>query len=114
NLGLHRAPWLWSVFEFVKEVYSPGRVRIGGDQFAPTYRHYAHNCPACTERARERVRRFNATDDPACLQTLVCDCRAGWIAELKRDEPPLLDRIETALSRLEASSLPMADARSEE
>jgi len=114
NLGLHRAPWLWSVLEFVKTVYAPGWVRIGGDQFAPTYRHYAHNCPVCTEQARSLVRHFNATDDLSCLQTLVCGCRAQWLEELKRDEPPLLDRIETALSRLEASSLPMADAHSEE
>lgn len=108
RLGLHRAPWLWSVFEFVRKTYAPGRVRIGGDQYAPTYHNYAHNCEACTDRARVLAQEFNRTDDPKVLDGLACDCRAEWEAELNEPAAPLLDRIDAALDRIARLDLPMA------
>lgn len=100
KLGLHRAPWLWSVVETVRALSAEGELRVGGDQFAPTYLHHPHNCPSCTPFFKRALDDFNATLDPRPLESLACDCLDEWKRELQSSDSTMLDRIERALEPL--------------
>jgi archaeosine synthase beta-subunit len=101
SAGLFRVPWLWTVLLAATECFELGEIRVGGYQFAPTYRDFACNCDLCTITVKQAIRRFNSTRSLSDLAGLDCPCKAEWQKELQRVHPPLFERIEQAIKTLE-------------
>jgi archaeosine synthase beta-subunit len=109
RIGLYRSAWLWSVLEAAKVSVDLGETRIGGYQFAPAYGNHARNCEICSMLIKESIRKFNATGDFSVFRDIDCCCKSEWGVELERSYPPLLDRIEATIGRLnELYQLPLA------
>lgn len=100
RIGYYRPAWLWTVLEVTRAVCDLGEVRIGGYQFAPTYKRFAHNCDLCTMRVKEAIRQYNATYNLECLKELDCSCKATWRDEIQKEYPPLLERVSETLIHL--------------
>jgi radical SAM enzyme (TIGR01210 family) len=100
QMGLYRSAWLWSVLEVANHSVELGETRIGGFQFCPSYADHVRNCNHCTIDVKNRIRQFNSTGDFQVFDDLDCACKSVWTAELERSYPPLLDRIENILLRL--------------
>jgi radical SAM enzyme (TIGR01210 family) len=101
RINRYRACWLWTVTEVVRRASAFGRVRLGGEQFAPKYYDHPFNCGKCSNRFYVAFQRFNATLDLGVLD-LDCECREQWVADLAKDGGPLHQRIGIALDELEA------------
>ncbi|MGI9317621.1 MAG: radical SAM protein [bacterium] len=108
--GLYRSPWVWSLFEVIRQTHSFGDVRAGGFELYPRPREYVHNCPDCDEECYQALREYNATGRTSHFDQIDCHCKAEWQRDLKdRHQDDLVDRI---LSQLHtATNLPkQADA----
>ena len=101
ELGLHRAPWLWTVRTVLAHAHRIGQVRFGGDQFAPMYHQQAFNCARCSKKVKEAFLNFNGDNDIEKLKNLECDCIADWDRELSVEFPSLIDRLPNVLDALE-------------
>ena len=98
--NLYRVPWLWSVIEVAKATAHLGELRIGGDQFAPTYRHQAQNCEKCSQRVKQQLNRFNETQSLDDITWLECECKQQWRIEMSAVSRPIIERIEDDLNQL--------------
>jgi hypothetical protein len=99
--GYYRTPWIWSVFEIIKQTYHLGiQLRIGGFEFFPLPHAFVSNCPACNRIMMEKIKTFNRTYDLRVLQDLTCpdNCHLQWKESLMdKLEPDLLSRINRIL-----------------
>jgi radical SAM enzyme (TIGR01210 family) len=102
SVGLHRAPWLWTVRSVLAHAHNLGQVRFGGDQFAPMYHQQAHNCEVCSRTVKDAMLEFNGDNDIDKLNTLNCDCQIEWDKELKHESPTLVERLPSILDIMEA------------
>jgi radical SAM enzyme (TIGR01210 family) len=102
--GLYRPPWLWSVIEVAKNVHIDKEFRIGGVGYYPRSVDVAHNkCQRqldCNKKCWNAIREYNQTRDFGALNDLSCECRRDWETELQRIEPPLKERINVQVARL--------------
>jgi radical SAM enzyme (TIGR01210 family) len=89
--GTWRPPWLWSVVEVLRQTAHLGHMDVGLSDEGMGPAMVAHNCPACSERVRRALARFNATADLQHLAGLDCACRAQWRA-LAPDPGPFAAR----------------------
>ncbi len=104
SIGEYRPPWLWSVVAAVRAVHGLGEIRVGGHQYAPAYSRAPANCPSCTPRFAEAISNYNRTGDISTFDSLDCDCRIDWLADLKKDGPALPDRVRRLLPALEEAA----------
>jgi radical SAM enzyme (TIGR01210 family) len=97
----YRSCWLWSVVEVVRRASAGGgRVRLGGEQFAPKYYRHPFNCVVCSRRFYDAFQEYNSTLDLRTLTSLECTCRIDWEADLAANCGPLSERIDLALKEL--------------
>lgn len=88
-----RVPWLWSLISILKETHSMGTIFVGGEVFLPLPKETAHNCSICTAQVRDKLNKFNETQDIKLFDNLDCDCISDWKKDLDRREIPLFERI---------------------
>lgn len=74
--GLYRPPWLWSIIDIAKRVYTLGETRIGSF-FYPHAAAYPQNCEHCTQSIWESIQTFNQSNTLELLN-LYCDCQNNW------------------------------------
>ncbi|MCP4156342.1 MAG: archaeosine biosynthesis radical SAM protein RaSEA [bacterium] len=101
--GLYQPPRLWSIIEVVKRVKNPGKLIIGMFQFFPFPTEVPFNCKKCSHDALEAIKRYNRTLDVTVFDHLDCQCKAQWQKELEKEYPPLKERLEYSLEKLEIS-----------
>jgi len=108
--GYYRTPWIWSVFEIIKQTYHLGiQLRIGGFEFFPRPRAFVSNCPACDAKMIEKTKTFNMTNDLRGLQDINCpgNCHLQWKEVLKdKLEPDILSRINRILDNCDFTMEP--------
>ncbi len=81
--GLYRSPWIWSLFEVVRQTHFLGDVRAGGFELFPRPREYVHNCPNCDEKCYQALREYNATGNTSQFGEIDCRCKSKWRRELE-------------------------------
>jgi radical SAM enzyme (TIGR01210 family) len=103
ELGLHRAPWLWTVRSVLDYAHRLGEVRFGGDQFAPMYHQQAFNCSKCTAQVKESLSRYNGDNNINSVNSLKCDCLTEWQNTLDQESEPIVARLPAILDQLESN-----------
>ena len=86
NMKLFRPPWIWSVFEVVKNTGNKGQVRIGGFEFFPPPTVSAHNCPVCNHYCANAVDEYNTSHNVSVISNALkmeCGCKKIWEASLQ-------------------------------
>lgn len=87
NMQLFRPPWIWSVFEVLKNTGNKGFLRIGGFEFFPPPSICTHNCPSCNEVCVNAIEEYNASNDLTVIlnaQKMECKtCKKTWEVSLK-------------------------------
>jgi radical SAM enzyme (TIGR01210 family) len=105
--GFYKTPWIWSMFEIVKQTQHLGLdIRIGGFEFFPIPKEFTSNCLACNENMITKIQEFNRLNDVSIISNLSCinRCDLEWKKDLERvDHRPLPERI---ISTLEAIDIP--------
>ena len=101
RLGLYQQVWLWTVLEILKETDGLGVIRVGGFQFEPKYEMHSQNCEKCTDRIRYEIDRFNGSGDLSRLLSIECICKQDWEAEISKAYPPILERIQNYIDKVE-------------
>lgn len=100
--GSYRAPWIWSIFEIIKETIHFGMtLRIGGFDFYPIPKHFTSNCPICNPEMLQRIKAFNRSNDLNILNDVSCqgNCRIQWEKELNtRNEKNIIERIRESIT----------------
>jgi radical SAM enzyme (TIGR01210 family) len=81
--GLYRSPWIWSLFEVVRQTHFLGDVRVGGFELFPRPRQFVHNCPNCDEKCYQALREYNATGKTHHFGRIDCRCKSKWRLELE-------------------------------
>lgn len=108
ELGTYRPPWIWSIFEIIKQTAYLGlEIRIGGFDFYPIPREFTSNCQSCDAEMIQKIKAFNKYQDPGLLQGLKCpeNCNIQWEKERMKTEPgDFLTRASFALDTLESLS----------
>jgi archaeosine synthase beta-subunit len=105
--GVYHTPWLWSIFEIVKQTYHLGiDIRIGGFEFFPIPKEFTSNCSGCNQEMIDKVQAFNLTNDLEVLQNLSCPdrCDLHWQGELKKTDPRNLPQ--RIISTLDSIDIP--------
>jgi radical SAM enzyme (TIGR01210 family) len=105
--GFYKTPWLWSIFEIVKQTHQQGlEIRIGGFEFFPIPKEFTSNCSICNEEMIYRIQEFNKTNDLSILQDLSCRdrCDLYWKRDLKKVN--LLGLPERIIDTLESIDIP--------
>ena len=102
--GLYTPPWLWSVIQVAKSIHTDKEFGIGGIGYYPRPINVAHNKhetePDCNKDCWNAVKRFNRTRKSEMLDNLSCECLKRWKIECEQTEPPLKERIDSQLARL--------------
>ena len=80
--GLYRSPWVWSLFEVIRQTHFLGDVRAGGFELFPRPREFVHNCPSCDEKCYQALREYNATGNTNHFGKIDCRCKSKWRREL--------------------------------
>jgi len=76
NMNLFRPPWIWSVFEVIKNTGNKGLIRIGGFEFFPPPKVCTHNCQSCNEVCVNAIEEYNTTNDlSVIIDALKMNCR---------------------------------------
>lgn len=88
-----RVPWLWSVISILRETHRMGTILVGGEVFLPLPKETAHNCSICTAQVRDKINKYNETQDIKLFDNLDCDCIYDWKKDSIVNEIPLLKRI---------------------
>lgn len=102
DTGQFKPPWLWSILEVVKRCFRPDRkLVVGMFRFFPSPEVVPFNCDQCSRAVMQALAHYNRTLDIAAFDSLSCACRRQWQTQLTEPAPPLAERIEIALSRLE-------------
>lgn len=95
--GFYKTPWIWSMFEIVKQTNHLGLdMRIGGFEFFPIPKEFTSNCSACDEEMIQKIQEFNHTNDLSVIEDLSCKnkCDLQWKEDLaKKDPRELCERI---------------------
>ncbi len=76
--GRYQPPWLWSVVEATSRISKMGPVIVGLSDEGLNPKRSAYNCELCSLQVRQALEKFNATQDPALLHGLSCQCRTKW------------------------------------
>lgn len=87
--GKFKSPWLWSIIEVVKNVYTLGEVRINmNEYFESSYKYPRNYCKdnKCTKELRKRFIKFNQTFDLNIINNFYCDCKNIWEKEITQKE----------------------------
>lgn len=84
--GEYRPPWLWSVYEVLKEVSRSIKVPIISHPTAYGRIRGPHNCGVCDAKVRNTIMNFSITQDRALLRDVSCDCRDIWQSELQLEQ----------------------------
>lgn len=101
-----RPPWLWSVLQVVREIHTLGLVRIGGFEFFPVPKLFAHNCDRCDARLVAAIKRYNATSDISALNVQNCEhCSPRWVADMADQPAPLAERILELLEKIDRKEI---------
>jgi len=96
--GLYRSPWVWSLFEVIRQTHFLGDVRAGGFELFPRPREYVHNCPNCDEKCYQALREYNATGNTKHFGEIDCGCKSKWQRELEDvHEGELVVRVENQI-----------------
>ena len=83
--GVYRPPWLWTVFEVARHTAALGEIRLGGFEFMPIPRLFAHNCAQCDAGMVEALEGFNGSGELARLDDEDCTCFRDWETEWGAD-----------------------------
>lgn len=107
SLDLYSPPWLWSVVEVAKRCEDVKDIfGIGGIGYYPLPIEYCHNrCVqwgSCSDNFNRAISMWNEERDISCFDELNCECRLIWEAECEKDAPPLRERLDAQLSRVES------------
>ena len=95
-----RPPWIWSVIEIAKATAHLGFIRLGGFEFMPIPKIFTHNCDKCNALMVGAINTFNSTYDLTCFDNMDCSCKDQWRHEVEQQTPPLYDRINQILDKL--------------
>lgn len=103
--GYYQTPWIWSLFEIVKNVFHLDiEIRIGGFEFFPIPKEFTSNCNACNEEMIAKIQEFNKHNDLTIIENLTCSnhCDLHWKEDLqKKDERTLPRRIIETLEAID-------------
>lgn len=102
---LYKTPWLWSIREVVRSTAHLGKLVIGMFHFFPSPVEVPYNCPQCSHDVMDAFTQYNRLLDPAVLDSLNCSCKRDWEAEINEKLPPLEERLEELIGRLDLQSL---------
>lgn len=104
--GLYRPPWIWSIFEIIKQTIHLGiEIRIGGFDFYPIPREFTSNCQNCDAEMIQTIKAFNKLQDPDLIRHVNCpgNCNLEWEKErMKREPDDFSARVASALDTLES------------
>jgi len=103
--GLYRPPWLWSIREAVRSTAHLGKLVIGMFRFFPSPVEVPYNCNRCSQDVMDAFARYNRRLDPVVLESLDCPCKKEWEMEMKEPLPPLEERLEQLIGRLDLHTL---------
>jgi len=98
-----RPPWIWSVFKVARETAHLGEIRLGGFEFMPVPKIFAHNCDDCDPSVIKALEEFNSSADVNWLSGHSCKCQGLWQADWAGDglELSLPERILRTLGQIE-------------
>lgn len=93
--GLYRLPWLWSIYEVLRQVRGETRVYVSPFNHMPRPFRIPENCPECTASVRALLtRHYNLSMDLDRLHRYRCACREKWQeALLEQDQRPIRERV---------------------
>ena len=102
-----RPPWVWSVFKVAQETAHLGEIRLGGFEFMPVPKIFAHNCDNCNPSVIKALERFNCSADVNWLSGQSCECRQRWRADWAGDglELSLPERILRTLEQIDQEAV---------
>jgi len=81
--GTYTPPRLWSVIEVLRATRAcPLEIEVALSDEGLAEGRVAQNCPLCTEKAREIIASFNATQQRERLDTFTCPCREQWLGDM--------------------------------
>ncbi len=103
----YKVPWLWSVVEVTKKCSDISSIfGIGGVGYYPIPARYSKNhCvndQGCAEKFIQTIMEYNKGRDVTVFDSLSCECKGSWERECTQKAPPLKERIQIQLSRVEA------------
>jgi radical SAM enzyme (TIGR01210 family) len=107
NMKLFRPPWIWSVFEVIKNTGNKGLIRIGGFEFFPPPFVCTHNCPSCDDFFVNAVEEYNTSNDLSIISNALkmeCGtCKKIWedslqsISDVKDNMDNFLNTFDSSL-----------------
>ena len=98
--GEYKTPWLWSIVEVVKRTAHRGKVLIGMFQFYPSPSMVPYNCPKCSDRVLNAIRKYNKTLDISVFDGLDCTCKSEWELEVAQKSEKFDTRVQNILDRV--------------
>ena len=106
NMKLFRPPWLWSVFEVIKNTGTNGLIRIGGVEYFPPPSVSSHNCPSCNDFCVNAVEEYNTSNDLSIISNALkmecTTCKKIWEDSLQSISD-VKDNIDNFLTTLDSS-----------
>ncbi len=97
EIGLYKAPWLWSVVEVAKNCSDISNIfGIGGVGYYPIPSEYAHNycsCSNCNSMFIDAIKAYNVSRDTSVFDSLYCDCLKQWKKECSEESKPFKERL---------------------
>jgi radical SAM enzyme (TIGR01210 family) len=106
NMKLFRPPWIWSVFEVIKNTGNEGLIRIGGFEFFPPPSVSTHNCPSCNDFFVNAVEEYNTSNDLSIISNAIkmeCGtCKKTWEDSLQ-SMSDVKDNIDNFLNTFDSS-----------
>lgn len=105
--SMFRPPWIWSVFKVAQETAHLGEIRLGGFEFMPVPKIFAHNCDGCNRSVIKALDKFNCSSDAKQLLGHSCECQQQWEADWAEDglELSLPERILRTLGQIDQYSV---------
>ncbi|MFZ2070564.1 MAG: archaeosine biosynthesis radical SAM protein RaSEA [Halobacteriota archaeon] len=82
----YRPPWLWSAMEAIKAIKKRGDVVVMSDPVGAGHVRGPHNCGSCDSEIKERIKKFNVSQDLSIFEGMECECKDVWQTLIRFDD----------------------------
>lgn len=84
--GEYSPPWLWSIVEILEKTRRKVKIPVLSHPTAAGKQRGAHNCGECDSKVYHGIINFSATQNGEHLESLNCNCRKKWRAQLELEQ----------------------------
>ncbi len=84
--GEYSPPWLWSIVEILEKTRRKVKIPVLSHPTAAGKQRGAHNCGECDSKVYHGIINFSATQKGEHLESLNCNCRKKWRAQLELEQ----------------------------